>query len=78
MTNWRSSRRPWAPRSKAWDLAVHASRVGYDNLEDDIRARMRALNAEAEKYYAVERDPYARRERSTETGKQDANGTEGL
>ncbi|MFD6434567.1 hypothetical protein [Streptomyces venezuelae] len=41
-------------------LAVHASRVGYDNLEDDIRARMRAINAEAEKYYDPDRDPYAR------------------
>ncbi|MEW2389368.1 hypothetical protein AB0933_13525 [Streptomyces venezuelae] len=40
-------------------LAVHASRVGYDNLEDDIRARMRAVNAEAEKYYDPDRDPYA-------------------
>ncbi|MFD4635486.1 hypothetical protein ACFVYR_10815 [Streptomyces sp. NPDC058284] len=40
-------------------LAVHASRVGYDNLEDDIRARMKAVNAEAEKYYDVDRDPYA-------------------
>ncbi|MEU1144687.1 hypothetical protein ACFYO9_00070 [Streptomyces sp. NPDC005863] len=40
-------------------LAVHASRVGYDNLEDDIRARMKAVNAEAEKYYDVGRDPYA-------------------
>ncbi|MFE0176716.1 hypothetical protein ACFWZ2_30825 [Streptomyces sp. NPDC059002] len=40
-------------------LAVHASQVGYDNLEDDIRARMKAINAEAEKYYDVDRDPYA-------------------
>ncbi|MEU5899119.1 hypothetical protein [Streptomyces venezuelae] len=41
-------------------LAVHASRVGYDNLEDDIRARMKAINAEAEKYYEPDRDPYVR------------------
>ncbi|WP_367049313.1 hypothetical protein [Streptomyces sp. Je 1-332] len=39
-------------------LAVHASRVGYDNLEDDIRARMKAINAEAEGYYDASRDPY--------------------
>lgn len=39
-------------------LAVQASRVGYENLDADIKARMRAVNAEAEKYYVVERDPY--------------------
>ncbi|WP_443064529.1 hypothetical protein [Streptomyces sp. NBC_00582] len=38
-------------------LAVHASRVGYANLDEDIRARMREVNAEAEKYYVIERDP---------------------
>ncbi|WP_121716253.1 hypothetical protein [Streptomyces sp. E5N91] len=42
-------------------LAVHASRVGYENLDGDIRARMRAVNAEAEKYYVAGRDPYADR-----------------
>lgn len=40
-------------------LAVHASRVGYANLDGDIRARMKEINAEAEKYYVVDRDPYA-------------------
>lgn len=40
-------------------LAVQASRVGYENLDADIKARMKAVNAEAEKYYVVERDPYA-------------------
>ncbi|GGV33011.1 hypothetical protein GCM10010293_34980 [Streptomyces griseoflavus] len=39
-------------------LAVQASRVGYENLDADIKARMKAVNAEAEKYYVVERDPY--------------------
>ncbi|MFF5189642.1 hypothetical protein ACFY30_38755 [Streptomyces sp. NPDC000345] len=48
-------------------LAVHASRVGYANLDDDIRARMKEVNAEAEKYYVAERDPYAQRESSGAT-----------
>ncbi|WP_432083421.1 hypothetical protein [Streptomyces sp. WAC 04229] len=42
-------------------LAVHASRVGYENLDGDIQARMRAVNAEAEKYYVAGRDPYTER-----------------
>ncbi|MET7296784.1 hypothetical protein ABZS79_32605 [Streptomyces griseoloalbus] len=42
-------------------LAVHASRVGYENLDSDIKARMKAVNAEAEKYYVVGRDPYVER-----------------
>lgn len=52
-------------------LAVQASRVGYENLDADIKARMRAVNAEAEKYYVVERDPYANRP----TGRADAAET---
>ncbi|KUN79390.1 hypothetical protein [Streptomyces griseoruber] len=43
-------------------LAVHASRVGYENLDADIRARMKAVNTQAEKYYVAERDPYAERD----------------
>ncbi|MDT0402329.1 hypothetical protein [Streptomyces edwardsiae] len=46
-------------------LAVQASRVGYENLDADIRARMRAVNAEAERYYVVGRDPYAERRAGT-------------
>ncbi|WP_286251687.1 hypothetical protein [Streptomyces graminofaciens] len=42
-------------------LAVHASRVGYENLDEDIRARMRVINAEVDRYYDVDRDPYAER-----------------
>nr|WP_202431541.1 hypothetical protein [Streptomyces sp. SID7804] len=42
-------------------LAVQASRVGYENLDADIKARMKAVNAEAEKYYVAERDPYVER-----------------
>ncbi|TGN72189.1 hypothetical protein E5083_30805 [Streptomyces bauhiniae] len=45
---------------ESMSLAVHASRVGYENLDEDIKARMRAVNAEAEKYYDAARDPYAR------------------
>ncbi|GAA2893745.1 hypothetical protein GCM10010524_27650 [Streptomyces mexicanus] len=48
-------------------LAVHASRVGYENLDEDIKARMRAVNAEAEKYYVPDRDPYAQRQPDTST-----------
>ncbi|MEU6284696.1 hypothetical protein [Streptomyces sp. NPDC047028] len=40
-------------------LAVHASRVGYQNLDDGIKARMKEINAEAERYYDADRDPYA-------------------
>ncbi|MDX3363751.1 hypothetical protein ACIBWG_21455 [Streptomyces griseoaurantiacus] len=54
-------------------LAVHASRVGYANLDEDIKARMKAVNAEAEKYYVAGRDPYA--ERRTEPGTSSAPAT---
>ncbi|MDT0574114.1 hypothetical protein RM704_42820 [Streptomyces sp. DSM 3412] len=43
-------------------LAVHASRVGFETLDEDIKARMREVNAEVDKYYDVDRDPYARRQ----------------
>ncbi|MFF8553024.1 hypothetical protein ACF058_09315 [Streptomyces sp. NPDC015501] len=39
-------------------LAVQTSRVSYENLDLDIRERMRAINAEAESYYDRERDPF--------------------
>ncbi|MFQ6855805.1 hypothetical protein AAIB46_33750 [Streptomyces sp. 35M1] len=39
-------------------LAVHSSRVGYDNVDQDIRDRMKAINAEAESLYERERDPF--------------------
>lgn len=56
-------------------LAVHASRVGYDNLEDDIRARMKAINAEAEKYYDPDRDPYAQGPGGPRSGSGGADGS---
>ncbi|KES03369.1 hypothetical protein BU52_30890 [Streptomyces toyocaensis] len=58
-------------------LAVQASRVGYENLDADIKARMRAVNAEAEKYYVVERDPYVERPVPTadESGPTGEEGT---
>ncbi|MEW2083152.1 hypothetical protein [Streptomyces sp. NPDC005283] len=40
-------------------LAVQVSQTGYDKIDDDIRARMRALNSEIEAYYDKDRDPYA-------------------
>ncbi|MFG2814203.1 hypothetical protein [Streptomyces sp. NPDC048410] len=54
-------------------LAVHASRVGYANLDEDIKARMRAVNAETEKYYDAERDPYARHKRNPDAPKAKGN-----
>jgi hypothetical protein len=39
-------------------LAVQSSRVGYENLDRDIRDRMKAINAEVESYYDRERDPF--------------------
>jgi len=53
-------------------LAVHASRVGYDNLDEDIRSRMKEINAEAEKYYVVGRDPYV--EESSSSTASDSGG----
>ncbi|MDJ0465156.1 hypothetical protein [Streptomyces sp. H27-C3] len=57
-------------------LAVHASRVGYENVDVDIRDRMAAINAQAEKYYDKDRDPTvqepvggpAKKDTSKETG----------
>ncbi|WP_406401997.1 hypothetical protein OH805_22935 [Streptomyces sp. NBC_00879] len=40
-------------------LAVQVSQTGYDKVDEDIRARMRALNAKIEAYYDKDRDPYA-------------------
>lgn len=39
-------------------LAVQTSRVGYEDIDDDIRARMKAINAEVESYYDKNRDPF--------------------
>ncbi|WP_405186690.1 hypothetical protein OG582_25335 [Streptomyces anulatus] len=39
-------------------LAVHSSRVGYDSVDQDIRDRMKAINAEVESRYDRDRDPY--------------------
>ncbi|MGW6456595.1 hypothetical protein ACWF94_11845 [Streptomyces sp. NPDC055078] len=38
-------------------LAIHASQTGYQNIDDDIRARMQKLNAEIEARYDESRDP---------------------
>ncbi|MEU5595973.1 hypothetical protein [Streptomyces sp. NPDC020298] len=59
-------------------LAVHASRVGYANLDEDIRARMREVNAEAEKYYVSDRDPYADQRTSSPESTPAAASEEGL
>nr|WP_237523702.1 hypothetical protein [Streptomyces sp. SID5466] len=39
-------------------LAVYSSRVGYDNVDQHIRDRMKAINAEVESLYDRERDPF--------------------
>ncbi|SCG02232.1 hypothetical protein GA0115255_117021 [Streptomyces sp. Ncost-T6T-2b] len=39
-------------------LAVHSSRVGYGNVDQDIRDRMKAINAEVESLYDRDRDPF--------------------
>lgn len=57
-------------------LAVHASRVGYANLDEDIKARMKAVNAEAERYYVAGRDPYAERRTEPGTSSTPATGDE--
>lgn len=57
-------------------LAVQASRVGYENLDADIKARMKAVNAEAERYYVVGRDPYA--ERPATAGEPGSTSEEGI
>ncbi|MFG2887210.1 hypothetical protein ACGFYV_33820 [Streptomyces sp. NPDC048297] len=60
-------------------LAVHASRVGYQNLDEDIKARMKAVNAESEKYYDIDRDPYAdQRDPSGTSSTHEAGSEEGL
>lgn len=62
-------------------LAVHASRVGFENLDDDIRTRMREVNAEVDKYYDIDRDPYARRQADQQQGEpvaEVADGEKGL
>lgn len=54
-------------------LAVHSSRVGYENVDQDIRDRMKAVNAEVESYYDRQRDPFVeaaptKKARDKETG----------
>ncbi|MGW0773216.1 hypothetical protein ACWD01_06065 [Streptomyces sp. NPDC002835] len=39
-------------------LAVQTSQAGYEGVDDDIRARMKAINAEVESYYDKNRDPF--------------------
>jgi hypothetical protein len=46
--------------------------VGYANLDEDIKARMKAVNAEAERYYVAGRDPYVQ-----QPDKSAASGSEG-
>jgi len=54
-------------------LAVEASRVGYANLDEDLKARMRAINAQVERYYVPGRDPHAPRESATMVTSKDTS-----
>ncbi|GGT27448.1 hypothetical protein [Streptomyces purpureus] len=51
-------------------IAVVASKDGFENLDDDIRRRMMAINARTEKHYDPKRDPVAREKAEKEAEKQ--------
>ncbi|QES48479.1 hypothetical protein DEJ50_12275 [Streptomyces venezuelae] len=40
-------------------IAIEASRVGYENMDEDVKARMRALQRQAHEQYVPGRDPEA-------------------
>ncbi|MEV8533518.1 hypothetical protein [Streptomyces sp. NPDC051211] len=40
-------------------IAIEASRVGYENMDEDVKARMRALQKQAQEQYVPARDPEA-------------------
>ncbi|MFH8934698.1 hypothetical protein [Streptomyces griseosporeus] len=42
---------------EAMSIAVLASHKGYDNIDDDVRRRMAAINAETTKHYGGPYDP---------------------
>ncbi|MFJ5549719.1 hypothetical protein [Streptomyces sp. NPDC093225] len=46
-----------AGQIEALSIAVESSRVGYENVDDDVKQRMRRLHADAEKHYDPTRDP---------------------
>ncbi|MFJ6939483.1 hypothetical protein [Streptomyces sp. NPDC101132] len=48
-----------AGQIEALSIAVEGSRVGYENVDEDIKQRMRRLHADAEKRYDRKRDPEA-------------------
>lgn len=50
-------------------IAVVASKDGFEGLDDDIRRRMRAIHASAEKHYDPRRDPTAQDPGSGKEGK---------
>ncbi|MFJ5225697.1 hypothetical protein [Streptomyces sp. NPDC088400] len=51
-------------------IAVVASKDGFEGLDDDIRRRMRAIYASAEKHYDPRRDPTAQHPESGKEGKE--------
>ena len=55
-------------------IAVVASKDGFEGLDDDIRRRMRAIHASAEKYYDPQRDPSAKEKAAGQDAKKLAEG----
>ncbi|MBW5486283.1 hypothetical protein [Streptomyces bambusae] len=46
-----------ANQIEALGIAIMASRVGYENIDDEVKMRMRAIHADAQKHYDPKRDP---------------------
>ncbi|MFF5444414.1 hypothetical protein [Streptomyces sp. NPDC012888] len=61
-----------ADQIEALSIAIEASRVGYDNMDEDVKARMRAIQKRAEAAYVPDRDPGAKanHKNETQTGQQ--------
>ncbi|MFP3992273.1 hypothetical protein U9R90_33360 [Streptomyces sp. E11-3] len=57
-------------------LAIHSSQKGYDGIDQATRDRMKQINAEVEKYYDPNRDPYA--EQPATAGKKDVSKETGF
>ncbi|MGG8407408.1 hypothetical protein ACM614_12690 [Streptomyces sp. 12297] len=59
-TELKSLSKALAVQIEALSIAVESSRVGYQNMDDEVKERMRRLHADAEKRYDPQRDPYER------------------
>ena len=47
-------------------LAVQASQVSYDNLDESVKQKMQALNTQIDAHYDQSRDPYAKKHGTSE------------